>query len=192
MADRLFGKWDPNSSAKWRWWPHLAPSASRPTTRRQGRWSDVFAAGTLDAPHIFGQEGILPEVVDFYRPHARTSWSILYLFRSRNAGATWQFFRRIPVPAASLSQYLDAQHWVFASTKATWWTSDGGANWAHGAAHVPGKQQLSAVTFTDLKHGWAIADLYRQDDGPDVGETPLQTNDGGHIWSTVRIPVNSG
>jgi photosystem II stability/assembly factor-like uncharacterized protein len=174
-----------NGGTNWHYQRFGLPPAITPGGPKSG----VFAAGTLQAPHIFGERAVLPEVVGFYQPVRKVSWSILYLFQSNKAGASWLFFRGIPAPATSLTQYLDAQHWVFASTKATWTTSNGGATWTYGAAHVPGKQKLSAVIFTDMNNGWATADRYSRDDGPNVGRTLLRTTDGGHIWLPIMIPV---
>lgn len=62
-------------------------------------------------------------------------------------------------------------------------STDGGATWT---VRSPGSLRLSAVTFIDDRHGWAVGSP------PHIGMEPvaqmLRTSDGGLHWEAVRLP----
>jgi photosystem II stability/assembly factor-like uncharacterized protein len=164
-------------------WVGLPPGVQLP-----GPHGTVFPMGTFDAPRIFGREGVLAEVVGFFRQKPQTNWAYLYLFRSHDGGRTWNFFERTPIPEPALSQYIDARRWVFAASDTVWTTSNGGKTWSHASMKVPGALQLTGLAFVDPQHGWAAAEPRGQNDGLEVGRMLLHTIDGGRVWNLVELP----
>lgn len=163
-----------------------------PGIRPPGPKDTVFPLGTFDAPHLFGREGVLAERVGFYQPKPQANWAYLYLVRSHDAGQTWQFYERVPVPDPSVNQYLDAQHWIFVARSTTWMTNDGGRAWTRTPLHLPQGLQLTALSFTDPRRGWALAEPHGQIGGLDAATALLHTNDGGRTWSKLGFSGTSG
>jgi photosystem II stability/assembly factor-like uncharacterized protein len=171
----------------------LPPMVQPPTVARQ-----IFPMGTFDQPHIVGRVGILPEIVSFYRPKPRASWSRLYLYRSSDAGASWHFYQRTPLPAPSVAQsvcgegalaaFPDASHWIAVSGSVIWWTANAGKTWSHTAMHAPPGLQLVSLTFADAPHGWAEAVPQSESGGVWGATTVLRTSDGGKDWLRVAVP----
>jgi photosystem II stability/assembly factor-like uncharacterized protein len=169
-----------------------------PSVQPPGAASTVYPMGTLDEPHIFGNIGVLAEAVGFYRPKPRASWSRLYLYRSADAGASWHFYQRTPLPAptiaqyasgeGSLTQFLDIRHWIAVSGNVIWRTANAGETWSHEAMHSPARLQLVSLAFADSSHGWAEAAPQGQTGGMLGGTTILRTSDGGRHWSRVAVP----
>jgi photosystem II stability/assembly factor-like uncharacterized protein len=87
------------------------------------------------------------------------------LLRSDDGGRTW---RHVPLPGrggavGDIVAFSDSYAWRSGANAGLLVTRDGGTTWQ--AAAVTGK--VSALTFTDDRHGWAIADgvLWRTTDG---------------------------
>jgi photosystem II stability/assembly factor-like uncharacterized protein len=171
----------------------LPPSVQPPTTTRQ-----IFPMGSFDRPHIFGPVGILAESVTFSGPQPQTSRSRLYLYRSSDAGASWHFYQRTPLPAPagaqysygqfSLTQFVDARRWVAVSGNAIWWTANAGQTWSPTAMRLPPGLRLLALAFTDPSHGWAEAVPRSQIGGMPGGTVLLRTSDGGRDWRRTAVP----
>jgi photosystem II stability/assembly factor-like uncharacterized protein len=170
----------------------LPPTVQPPTVTRQ-----IFPMGTFDRPHMFGRVGVLAESVGFYRPKPRATWSRLYLYQSTDAGASWHFYQRTPLPAptiaqyasgeGSLAQFLDIRHWIAVSGNVIWWTANAGKSWSHAVMHVPARLQLVSLTFTDPSHGWAEAVFQGQTGGMLGGTALLRTSDGGRDWLRITV-----
>lgn len=91
-----------------------------PGVTLMGPKSTVYSLSSFLPPSLFGHAGILAELVTFNRLRSIAIWSRLYLFRSQDAGATWRFYQRVPLPdlvAAQnelsnvpLTRFLDSRH----------------------------------------------------------------------------------
>jgi photosystem II stability/assembly factor-like uncharacterized protein len=171
----------------------LPPGVQPPSPARE-----IFPMGTLDPPSLFGPVGILPEVVGFYHPKPRASWSRLYLFRSSDGGRSWHFLERTPINGPSLAQFetgqatlssvIDDRDWFFVAGRTLWYTADAGTRWFHAPMRIPSNLHLVSLTFTDLSHGWALALPPGQNGGMLGGPALLRTDDRGKHWKHVQTP----
>jgi photosystem II stability/assembly factor-like uncharacterized protein len=162
------------------------------------RPNQTFAYGTLGQPYVFGRSGILAEVVSFFQSKPHAAWSRLYIYRSEDAGSTWNLAQLTPVPgltngpyelgAGPVPQFLDAQDWLAISGATIWRTANAGAAWSHIAMRLPAGLQLLSFSFTDPRHGWAEAAPLHEDGGVLGSTTLLRTNDGGGRWLRVSVP----
>ncbi len=167
----------------------LPPGVHLPTAK-----STVFASGTLLQPRFFGRIGLLPEEVGFYRPKLRTSWSRLYVLRSKDGGRTWSSTVRTPVTGhVTVWQAIDARHWFFTVTgpapqEAIWWTDNGGTSWTRYSLHVPAGLTIVGVAMLSRTQGWATAQTHADSDVSASGTVLLHTMDGGVQWTEGRLP----
>jgi photosystem II stability/assembly factor-like uncharacterized protein len=171
----------------------LPPGVSLP-----GPPSTVYPEGSFLPPHLFGQTGILAESVIFSRVRSIASWSRLYLFLSQDAGASWRFYQRVPLPdlvttrdepsPVLLPTFLDSRHWLVVFGKTIWSTADAGQTWSHAAMHLPAGLQLASVAFTDPSHGWAGAGTPKQIEAVGGGTSLLRTSDAGRTWARIALP----
>lgn len=109
-------------------------------------------------------------------------WQHLYVYRSRDGGATWAYLATVPgVTDVDEVAFLDASHWWLSGPglgPSDRYTSDAGAHYAPARGAPDSAAPISPVfTFAGLNLGYAT-----------VRGTIWRTTDGGTHWSTLHTP----
>lgn len=109
-------------------------------------------------------------------------WQHLYVYRSRDGGATWAYLTTVPgVTDADELAFLDASHWWLSGPglgPSYRYTSDGGAHYAPAPGAPDSAAPISPVfSFADRNLGYAT-----------VRGTIWRTIDGGTHWTTLHTP----
>ncbi|MCA9412084.1 MAG: hypothetical protein KC944_12795 [Candidatus Omnitrophica bacterium] len=116
------------------------------------------------------------------------------LYRTRNAGATWNYIGRTPTDDDLV--FLDEDHaWAHLSAE----SFDGGVNWIPRTNLVPGLKgsDTDAKTidtpgglfFLDDRHGWLKTRFFDPDNFFQETARFLRTSDGGKIWEVASTEV---
>lgn len=116
------------------------------------------------------------------------------LYRTRNAGATWNYIGRTPTDDDLA--FLDEDHaWALLSSE----SFDGGVNWIPRSNLVPGLKGNDAIAktidtpgglfFLDDRHGWLKTRFFDPDNFFQETARFLRTRDGGKIWEVASTKV---
>ena len=117
------------------------------------------------------------------------------LYRTSNAGATWNWIGR--VPTAQDLVFLDEDHaWAHLSAE----SFDGGETWIPRTNLVPGLKGSDAevktidtpggLFFLDDRHGWLKTRFFDPDNFFQETARFLRTSDGGKIWEVASTEVS--
>jgi hypothetical protein len=80
--------------------------------------------------------------------------SITRMYRTTDAGSTWQSVAVVPGTGALIVTIIDQQHWIATDGVDAVHTQNGGTSWTQ-VTTTPPLTGPDAAQFIDLKHGWA-------------------------------------
>jgi photosystem II stability/assembly factor-like uncharacterized protein len=134
--------------------------------------------------HLFNFPDLLVEMVSVAVPGSTTPTFAIYSRVSEDRGSTWSALRPLPTnpSAAEIPQVRDSRHWVIATGRKIWQTSDAGNKWEVREAKLPGSLAISDLQLVGAGVIWAVA--------PNRGapDRLLRSRDGGAHWEDQGAP----
>ena len=80
--------------------------------------------------------------------------SVTRIYRTTDGGSSWSYVMPIPGSGALVVTIVDPLHWIATDGSKAVHTQNGGASWTQLVTQPP-LVSLQAISFVDLKHGWA-------------------------------------
>jgi photosystem II stability/assembly factor-like uncharacterized protein len=80
--------------------------------------------------------------------------SVTRIYRTTDGGSSWSYLAPIPGSGALIVAIVDPLHWIATDGSAAVHTQNGGASWTQLVTRPP-LESLQAISFVDVKHGWA-------------------------------------